>query len=66
VLLDTHSDKLASGTTQANVEGASIGGQTDGFDQTSGTVSTRYDTPVALAAAPTPPAGLVGTSVAPA
>lgn len=62
-LLDSASNQLASGTTQAEVEGATIGGTTDGFDQ-AGSVTTRYDFAVALCSPPAAPGGLVVTTVA--
>jgi len=62
-LLDTRSDAV-TGVTVADVEGASVGGQTDGYDNSAGTVVTRYDAAVALLGPPTAPSGFTATAVA--
>lgn len=62
--VDTRSDLVTSGggTTVAEVEGASQGGQTDSYT-TGGTPLDRYDIPVAMFAAPSGPSGLTATVV---
>lgn len=57
------SSGLVTGVTTADVEGATVGGTVDGYDQ-NGTVSTRYDIPAAIVAPPTAPAGFTATPVA--
>lgn len=57
---DTRTDDIGSGTTAAELQGATQGGTTDSwFD--SGSANDRYDWPVTLVAAPTGPASFAAT-----
>lgn len=60
-VLDTGSNTL-SGTTTAEVEGATQGGQTDSYIA-GGSASDRHDLAAALVAAPTAPANLTATVI---
>lgn len=58
--LDTRSDDIGSGTTAAEIQGASQGGTTDSWF-VDGASDDRYDLPLALVASPPGPAGLTAT-----
>ena len=66
IRLDTHSDQIdaVSTTTVANIEGASQGGQTDGYTE-AGTSAFRYDVPIDLISTPLVPAGLAAAASTP-
>lgn len=57
---DVRTDLTMTGTTIAEVEGATFGGQTDSYIE-AGSAFDRYDVPVALLAAPSPPRNLTAT-----
>ena len=61
---DTRSDDIGSGTTLAEIEGASQGGQTDSFVDPLGTVLDRYDWPCCLVAAGSAPSSPAATAYA--
>lgn len=62
-LLDDRSDNIGTGTTAAEVDGATQNGGTDSYIG-DGTANDRFDFPVALIAAPTAPASLTVTPTA--
>lgn len=61
-LLDTRSELIGTGTTVAEIEGATQGGQTDSL-VINGAAADRYDFPVAIVAAPDAPANFTVTSL---
>lgn len=62
-LLDDRSDNIGTGTTAAEVDGATQNGTTDSYIG-DGTANDRFDFPIALIAAPTAPASLTVTPTA--
>lgn len=58
--LDTRTDHIGSGTTSADLQGATQGGTTDSWT-VDGTPDDRYDLPIALVAAPPGPEGFTAT-----